>query len=174
MSLEKELTPEERKLVEAAAQKAFLLYEGKAVPHRSCGIALAETFNLPSRPYQSLRRGGITGMGECGAMKAGELLLGEFFGDPDPAGPVTPTLRKAIAEYQQRIVARVNKGASADYRCNNLTVQHGEFTGPARMAFCTSLASEVARTAAEIILENGGTFEVTPVDTPPLVPPKAK
>ena len=27
-----------------AEQRAFLLYEGKAVAHRSCGVAIAETF----------------------------------------------------------------------------------------------------------------------------------
>ena len=53
------------------------------VPHRSCGIALAETFNLATTPYQCLRNGGITGKGECGAIKAGELILGEYLGDPD-------------------------------------------------------------------------------------------
>ena len=62
-----DLTASQRDLIERARAKAFLLYEGKVVPHRSCGIALAETFNLPARPYQCLRRGGITGEGECGA-----------------------------------------------------------------------------------------------------------
>ena len=42
------------------------------------GICLAETFNLPTAPYQALRRGGITGEGECGAIKAGELILGQY------------------------------------------------------------------------------------------------
>ena len=45
-------------LAELARQKCFILYEGQKTPHRSCGIALAETFNVPTAPYQSLRRGG--------------------------------------------------------------------------------------------------------------------
>ena len=65
-----------KKLIEAARRKVFILYEGKRTPHRSCGICLAETFNLPTQPYQALRRGGITGEGQCGAIKAGELILG--------------------------------------------------------------------------------------------------
>src|SRR6188472_4343478 len=99
MAPEKELNPDEQRLVEAAAEKAFLLYEGKVVPHRSCGIALAETFGLPTRPYQALRRGGITGKGACGAIRAGEHVLGELLGDPDPTGAVTPALRDAITWY---------------------------------------------------------------------------
>src|SRR5687768_2277061 len=95
------LGPAERELIARAREKAYVLYEGKQVPHRSCGIALAETWGLPSRPYQSLRRGGITGEGECGAVKAGELILGELLGDPDPAGPVTDRLRGAMRWYQR-------------------------------------------------------------------------
>src|SRR6185436_8182347 len=97
-------------LIERAREKAFVLYEGKRVAHRSCGIALAETWGLGTRPYQSLRRGGITGEGECGAIKAGELVLGELLGDPDPAGAVTPTLRSAIQWYQRAIRVRMGRG----------------------------------------------------------------
>jgi hypothetical protein len=163
----KELTEADRRKVEAAAAKAFVLYEGKTVPHRSCGIALAQTFNVPWRPYQALRRGGISGCGECGAMKAGELILGEFFGAEDPEGAVTPALREAVMLYQERIVARIDRGASPDYRCNNLTAQQGDFQGERRKAFCTNIAAEVARTTAEIVLEWGGEFEVTPIETSP-------
>lgn len=159
----KELSAEERRLADAAAEKTFILYEGRQTPHRSCGIALAETFGVPWRPYQSLRRGGVTGAGECGAIKAGELILGEFFGAPEPTGAVTPVLREALTEYQRRVKERISKGASPDYTCNNLTAQHGEFTGAARMSFCTRLAAEAARTAAEVILEFGGVFTVTPI-----------
>ena len=73
----RELTSAERDLIARARDKAYILYEGKRVLHRSCGIALAETYGLSTRPYQSLRRGGITGEGQCGAIKAGELILGE-------------------------------------------------------------------------------------------------
>lgn len=71
MSESRALTEPERAMIAAAREKAYILYEGKQVPHRSCGIALAETFDLPTRPYQALRRGGITGCGACGAIRAG-------------------------------------------------------------------------------------------------------
>src|SRR5512143_3410790 len=94
------LLDEERSYVDAARRAAFTLYEGVRTPHRSCGIALAETFGLPTPAYQSLRRGGITGKGACGAIRAGEQVLGELLGDPDPTGVVTPALREAITWYQ--------------------------------------------------------------------------
>ena len=93
------VSPEDDALVERARWKAFGLYEGVRTPHRSCGIAIAETFGLPTASYQSLRRGGITGAGECGAIVAGRLVLGELLGDPDPNGPVTAALRAAMVEY---------------------------------------------------------------------------
>ena len=69
-------------LVERAREHTRYLYDGVETPHRSCGISLAETFGRATPPYQSLRKGGITGCGECGAIKAGELILGEILGDP--------------------------------------------------------------------------------------------
>src|ERR1041385_8889865 len=108
--LKESLTQVEKAKVAAARRKAFLLYEGKVTPHRSCGIALAETFGLPTRPYQSLRRGGITGEGECGAIKAGELILGELLGDPSPTGPPTPVLREAARVYREEWMRRVDRG----------------------------------------------------------------
>src|ERR1043165_6128223 len=99
-SSERELTPDEDAYIHAARDKAFTLYEGVHTPHRSCGIALAETFNLPTPAYQALRRGGITGKGSCGAIRAGEQVLGELVGDPDPTGSVTPQLRPPISWFQ--------------------------------------------------------------------------
>src|SRR5262245_25719171 len=99
-SSERELTADEAAYVNAAREKAFVLYEGTRTPHRSCGIALAETFGLPTPAYQALRRGGITGKGTCGAIRAGEQVLGELLGDPDPTGAVTPALRAAVTWYQ--------------------------------------------------------------------------
>src|SRR6478735_5555659 len=96
----RDLTPEEQAYITAARDKAYVLYEGVKTPHRSCGIAIAETFDLPSRPYQALRRGGITGKGACGAIRAGEQVLGELLGDPDPGGAVTAELRAAISWFQ--------------------------------------------------------------------------
>jgi hypothetical protein len=76
-SSDRALSPDEAAYVSAARDKAFVLYEGVRTPHRSCGIALAETFGLATPAYQALRRGGITGKGACGAIRAGEQVLGE-------------------------------------------------------------------------------------------------
>ncbi len=149
-----------QKLIAAARRKAFILYEGKETPHRSCGIALAETFNLPTRPYQSLRRGGITGRGECGAIKAGELVLGEVLGDPDPAGKVTSQLRAAMVHYQKIVNERIDRGRATTTICNDLTGQFKEFDSPERQGFCTQLAAVVAECVAEAILEAGGTIDI--------------
>jgi hypothetical protein len=146
----RELTPEEQAYVAAARAKAFVLYEGVAVPHRSCGIAIAETFGLPSRPYQALRRGGITGKGACGAIRAGEHVLGELLGDPDPGGGVTAELRAAIAWFQDAWLARLRHG-EPDIVCDHLVRPHGDFAGPARKAFCTNLAADVAALTAEAL-----------------------
>jgi hypothetical protein len=157
------LSDEERALVEKARHKAYVLYEGKQVAHRSCGIALAETFGLPSRPYQALRRGGITGEGQCGAIKAGELILGELLGDPDPAGKVTDTLRAAMKWYQSAWNARVDRGGAPDIICNSLVRRFDDFMGPERAAFCTNIAAEVAALTAEALLRHGLTPEIPPL-----------
>jgi hypothetical protein len=146
------LTEGEQAFIEVARQKAYTLYEGVRVPHRSCGIALAETFGLATRPYQALRRGGITGTGYCGAIRAGELVLGELLGDPDPAGALTEPLRRAVSWFQERVPQRIDRGRSPDYICNHLTGQHGDFRGPARMRACTSIAAEVAALTAEALV----------------------
>lgn len=143
--------------------KALVLYEGALTPHRSCGIALAEAFDRPSAAYQSLRRGGITGQGTCGAVVAGQLLLGEFLGDPDPTGKVTPALRAAMARYLARVDAELERGRSPDLVCNNLTGQHGEFTGPARHAFCTALVGQVAQLVDDTLREHGVAHAPSPV-----------
>jgi hypothetical protein len=146
------LVDAERIYVDAARRAAFILYEGVRTPHRSCGIALAETFGLPSRPYQALRRGGITGEGECGAIRAGEQVLGELLGDPDPTGGVTDTLRAAVVWYQDAWKRRIDRGSSPDIVCNHLTRPLGDFRGPARAVFCTNLAAEVAAITAEALV----------------------
>src|SRR3954463_7424953 len=145
-----QLTADDLAYVTAARDKAFVLYEGVRVPHRSCGIAIAETFGLPSRPYQALRRGGITGKGACGAIRAGEHVLGELLGDPDPGGAVTAELRSAISWFQEAWLARVRHG-EPDIVCDHLVRPHGDFMGPARKAFCTNLAAEVAALTAEAL-----------------------
>jgi hypothetical protein len=146
----RELTSDEQAYVTAARAKAFVLYEGVRVPHRSCGIAIAETFGVPSRPYQALRRGGITGKGSCGAIRAGEQVLGELLGDPDPVGPVTAELRAAIVWFQDRWLAEL-RGGNPDIVCDHLVRPHGDFAGAARKAFCTNIAAEVAALAAEAL-----------------------
>ena len=90
------LAPDEVDYVARARTTAHTLYEGVRVAHRSCGIALAETFGLATAPYQALRRGGITGAGTCGALRAGEHVLGELLGDPDPTGAVTASFGSGI------------------------------------------------------------------------------
>src|SRR5579862_5399487 len=104
------LAADEQAYVDAARDKAFVLYEGVRTPHRSCGIALAETFGLPTPAYQALRRGGITGEGPCGAIRAGEQVLGELLGDPSPTGAVTDELRAAVSWYQDAWPARLHVG----------------------------------------------------------------
>ena len=143
--------------------KALVLYEGVRTPHRSCGIALAQAFDRPTAPYQSLRRGGITGHGICGAVLAGQLILGELLGDPDPTGKVTPALAAAMKTYLGRIDGELTRGASPDLVCNNLTEQHGEFRGDARHAFCTNLVGQVARLVDETLREHGVEHQTTPL-----------
>jgi hypothetical protein len=148
------LTADEAAYVTRARDTAFVLYEGVQVPHRSCGIAIAETFGLPTRAYQALRKGGITGTGTCGALRAGEQALGELLGDPDPTGAVTPALRAAVTWYQEA-ADRIDRGGAPDTICNNLVRPLGDFAGPRRKAFCTSIAAEVAALTAEALCRFG-------------------
>ncbi len=135
-------------------------------PHRSCGIALAETFGLPTAPYQAFRRGGITGEGPCGAICAGAVILGQIFGDPDPTGPVTRALRDAMEDYQRRWKKELFQGrASPDIVCNHLTERHGDFMGEARRTFYTDLVSTVAALVAEVALRHGAEIDVTPFES---------
>ncbi|MEO1272340.1 MAG: C-GCAxxG-C-C family protein [Myxococcota bacterium] len=149
-------------LVDWAGDRTRLLYEGTVVAHRSCGIALAETFGRETRPYQALRRGGITGDGQCGAIKAGELILGELFGDPDPTGAVTDTLRRAILRYRTLWRAEVDRGEVHSIICNDLTGQFETFHAPERHHFCTQIAEDVARCVARTVIEMGAQVETTP------------
>ena len=47
---ERPLTDAEKAKIERARTLAFRLYDGKEVPHRSCGIAMAETFGVVLLP----------------------------------------------------------------------------------------------------------------------------
>lgn len=156
---ERPLTPGELATVAAARATAFRLYDGTTTPHRSCGIAVAETFGRPTPAYQALRRGGVTGCGECGVIVGARLVLGEVFGDPDPTGPVTGALRSAMEEFEARWRGRIDRRAApgGDIVCNTLTGQFSEFRSPERHGFCTALTTEVATLLAEVIVRNGGT-----------------
>ncbi len=168
MSASRPLDDSERRVIAVARDKAFDLYEGVRTPHRSCGIALAETFGLPTPAYQALRKGGITGEGVCGAIRAGEQVLGEILGDPDPTGAVTESLREAMIWYQRAVAERIDTGASPDQVCNNLTRPLGDFHGDRRVQFCTNLAAQVAELTAEAIVRFGDVaVEITPIEETP-------
>ena len=149
-------------LVAALRERARVLYEGKVTPHRSCGIALAEAFGTATRPYQALRRGGLTGEGQCGAIVAGQLLLGELLGDPDPTGPPRPALRDAMAAYRAEIARRVNTGGAKTQICDDLVSRFPVFQSDARAAFCTDIAATVAEIVAEIALAHGAVLGPPP------------
>jgi hypothetical protein len=153
-------------LVRRLREKARVLYFGEEVPHHSCGIAVARTFGLPTRPYQALRKGGITGEGLCGAVMAGQLVLGELLGDPDPTGAVTPALREAMSSYLQAVRARVDRRRSATLACNDLTGQFADFGSGERLAFCTDIVETVAGALAEVLAAQGVKVEPTPVRSP--------
>jgi hypothetical protein len=163
MDADRPLTGPEQQAVQAARNKAFVLYEGRLTPHRSCGICLAETFGLPTRSYQALRRGGLTGLGTCGSVVAGRLVLGEILGDPDPTGAPTDVLRGAIAFYDARVHDRIGQPRDHALVCNDLTAPYGDFKGPARAGFCTMLATEVATLVAETLIRSGVPLAITPV-----------
>lgn len=152
-------SPDEEKLVAQAQECAAILYEGKNIPHRSCGISLALTFKRSTSAYQSLRRGGITGKGNCGSIVAGHLILGEILGDPDPQGAVRDELRQAIELYDELWQERFNKDFS-NIACNDLLKDFKEFHSDERNHFCTNLASTVAELVARILLVMGADFEV--------------
>lgn len=153
--------------VEQAREKARVLYEGKVVPHHSCGICIAATFGLPTRPFQSLRKGGVTGEGECGAIVAGQLVLGVYLGDPDPGGPLRPELLEAMTQYQTLWKQRTEPGQALmhgdkpDVTCNTL-VGHlaNVFMGEERTGHCTRLSSQVAACVAETLENMGVAFEI--------------
>ncbi|HET7754598.1 MAG TPA: hypothetical protein VFK85_11875 [Anaeromyxobacteraceae bacterium] len=148
----------DRELVAALRERARVLYEGRVTPHRSCGIALAETFGRPTAPYQSLRRGGLTGDGPCGAILAGQLLLGEIFGDPDPTGSVTPALREATTHYRAEIARRLSRPGAIP-ACDALLERFADFQSDERKAFCTDIAATVAEVLADTVLRFGGRLD---------------
>jgi hypothetical protein len=162
MSELRPLTEAEQELVERIRRITYVLYEGKQVPHRSCGISIAEVLGRPTMAYQSLRKGGITGEGECGSIKAGELIIGEYLGDPDPTGKITEALREAAAVYRRLWQERFDLGEGSRKAdgaltniCNDLVRPLGEFGGPQRHGYCTVLAADVAALTCEVLLRYG-------------------
>ncbi len=137
--------------------EAERLYRGEETPHRSCGIALAETFGCPTRPYQALRKGGITGDGPCGAIQAGVLLLGELLGDPDPTGPVAPALRGGVAQFRAELGPAVR--GPLEQSCNLRTEPLGAFMGEERRSYCATLAGDVAAAVAAALWDAGRTSD---------------
>lgn len=156
--------------VERARHKAHDLYAGQRVPHHSCGICIAATFDLPTRPFQALRKGGVTGVGECGSIVAGRLVLGYFLGDPDPIGPLRPELLEAMEYYEKLWRERtapgqtLTHGQNSDIYCNTL-VGHlaDDFWGQERMGYCTRLSAQVAACVTETLEKYGVEFEIDPL-----------
>jgi hypothetical protein len=146
--------------VAAARARADALYAGVLTPHRSCGIALAETFGLPSGSYQALRKGGLAGEGPCGAIAAGLLVLGEILGDPSPTGPPTDALKVGAARYRTAIAAKIDLGV--DTPCNARTARFPAFVSPERLGYCTTLAAIVAETVAEVAWDAGAARAIPP------------
>ncbi len=126
------------------------LYEGKEVPHHSCGICIACTFGLKPSAYQSLRKGGITGCGECGAIKGGEMVLGEYLGDPNPTGAVTDALRSGIEHYRQ-LLAEAKLTPLTAITCNHLVRHYPDFMGDERKAFCADLVVQITEFVQQVL-----------------------
>jgi hypothetical protein len=92
------------------------------------------------------------------------VVLGQLLGDPDPTGAVTPALRAAAEEYEQRWKEELFAGTPApDIVCNHLTAPRGDFMGPERKSFCTGLVATVAALVAEVALRHGADLEVQPL-----------
>lgn len=150
-------------MVTWARERARLLYDGTRVAHRSCGVAIAETFGRDGRTYVGLRKGGLTGMGPCGAILGGKLVLAEVLGDPDPLAPATPALIAAAERFDALLRERLAlpEGASVPV-CATLTAPLGDFKGAVRHGFCRDLAADVAAVVAACLREQGVQIETLP------------
>jgi hypothetical protein len=134
------------------------LYEGKEVPHHSCGICMAVTFGCAPKSYQSLRKGGINGEGECGAIKGGEMVIGEYLGDPNPTGAVTDALRAGIAAYRQ-MLAESGYSKPEQIACNELVKGYPDFLSDERKAFCADLVVDICQMVAAVLEDHGVAWE---------------
>ncbi len=146
--------------IQQAKDVAKIMYEGKLTPHRSCGVTLAETFCLPSHSYQALRRGGITGEGECGAIAAGRLVLGEILGNDDPTAPVTKELFEGMHLYKTLTEERINSSESGSHICKDMILGFEDFNSEERRSFCAGNVIIVAECIAEIFEKLGVDYKV--------------
>ena len=151
-------------LIDSAGAKARTLSEGRVTPHRSCGICIAETFGQPSQAFQALRRGGLTGEGQCGAILGWQLVLGVLLGDPSPTGAVTPELRAAIQVYQRSWRTRLGLSATDSIVCNDLTRPAGDFAGPQRAALCLGLVGAAAEAVQEALMDQSAGVDIAPIE----------
>jgi hypothetical protein len=142
--------------VAAIREKARVLAEARQAPHPSCGMAVAEAFGRNPLPYQALRLGGVTGVDACGAILAGGLVLGELFGYPDPAAPISLALREAMVRYHREVARRVPRAAGGGTACRDLTAPFGDFDSGGRALYCTAITATVAEIVAEITIDLGG------------------
>lgn len=157
------MTSEQREIVEAARRVAECLYRGERVEHRSCGVAVAETFGLNPMPYLVLRRGGLTGEQDCGAVRAGEMALAELIANGQYLGQTPEPLQAAIHDYRAVVRERIGRRPDESLICNSLLEPFGDMASPARWSHCTSLAAEVAALVAEIALRYGADVRVTDI-----------
>ncbi len=149
------MTPEQRQVVHSVRDRARRLFQGDQVAERSCGIALAEAFGLPTRPYQALCRGFVTGAGPCGAVTAGQLILGEYLGYGDVSAPVSLQLREASERYQREILGRIDHPGRASLVCQELLRRFPIDREEERAEFCAGVVAAVAELVGEILAEAG-------------------
>lgn len=149
-----------------AAERAHALYDGTLVPHRSCGVAIAETFGVAAGPYVGLRKGGLTGCATCGAVQAGTLVLGEKLTTDGAVGPAAPALVRAAGRYDSAWRDRLGVEPHDAALCRELTADFEDFASPARHAHCTRVASLVAESVAQALNEEGVTVTRAPMPMP--------
>jgi hypothetical protein len=150
--------------IKQAQNIAKCLYEGKEVKKRSCGVALAETFCLPTRPYSCLRKGGVTGENECGAILGGRLVLGEILGDPDPLAPITSKLFDGMHLYKSLCQKYLKTGAATSHTCYDLTRQYKDYDSPERKGFCGDSVEVIAGCVAEVLEKLEVAYHVLELD----------
>lgn len=148
-------------VIAAARQTAEALYRGERIEHRSCGVAVAVTFGLNPVPYSILRRGGLTGERECGALRGGEMALTELMSGDQHLG-LPDGLKDAVTEYRERSHHELLDGRE-DTTCNGLVRLFDDFDSAERKSHCTTLASQVAGLVAELALKYGAAVTVAPL-----------